>query len=125
MGFSAYYRRFIKCFSKLANPITSLQKKGVKFEWTFECEERFQQMNNILTSASILKITNPYEYFAVCTDASKGGIDGVLMQNGHVVCYESRKLKEHEKNYATRDLELEVIIHALKMWRHYLMDIKI
>ena len=40
---------------------------------------------------------------------------------GHVICYESRKLKEHEKNYATHDLELVSIVHALKMWRHYLM----
>ena len=38
-----------------------------------------------------------------------------------MICYESRKLKEHEKNYATHDLELAAIVHALKMWRHYLM----
>jgi hypothetical protein len=31
------------------------------------------------------------------------------------------KLKENEKNYATHDLELATIIHALKKWRHYLM----
>jgi hypothetical protein len=41
-----------------------------------------------------------------------------------MVCYESIKLKEHERNYATRDLELEAIIHALKMWIHYLMGRK-
>jgi hypothetical protein len=41
-----------------------------------------------------------------------------------VICYEPRKLKEHERNYATHDLELVVIIHALKMWRHYLMGRK-
>jgi hypothetical protein len=44
MGLSSYYRRFIKGFSKIASPITSLQKKGVKFEWTSKCEERFQQL---------------------------------------------------------------------------------
>ena len=43
------------------------------------------------------------------------------MQDIHVVCYESRKLKYHEKNYATHELELAAIVHALKMWRHYLM----
>ena len=43
------------------------------------------------------------------------------MQDNHVVCYESRKLKERERNYATHDLELATIVHALKMWRHYLM----
>ena len=46
------------------------------------------------------------------------------MQYGHVISYESRKLKEHEKNYATHVLELAAIIHALKMWRHYLMGKK-
>ena len=43
------------------------------------------------------------------------------MRDNHVICYESRKLKEHEKNYATHDLELATIVYALKMWRHYLM----
>ena len=43
------------------------------------------------------------------------------MQDNHVICYDSRKLKEHEKNYATHDLELAAIVHAIKMWRNYLM----
>ena len=46
------------------------------------------------------------------------------MQDIHMVCYESRKLKDHEKNYSTHDLELAAILHALKMWRHYLMGKK-
>ena len=46
------------------------------------------------------------------------------MQSNHVVCNESRKMKDHEKNYATNDLELAAIVHALKMWRHYLMSRK-
>ena len=57
----------------------------------------------------------------VCTDACGQGFGGFLMQDNHVVCYESRKLKNHEKNYANHDLELAAIVHALKMWRHYLM----
>jgi hypothetical protein len=65
MGISSYYRRFIKGFSKIASPITSLQKKGVKFEWTSKCEERFQQLKDILKIAPILKIVYPYEYFVV------------------------------------------------------------
>jgi hypothetical protein len=51
----------------------------------------------------------------MCRYACKEGHGGVLSQKDHVVCYESRKLKEHERNYATRDLELVVIVHALKM----------
>ena len=42
----------------------------------------------------------------VCIDACKEGIGGVITQNGHINFYESRNIKEHEKNYATHDLEL-------------------
>jgi hypothetical protein len=115
IGRSSYYRRFIKGFSKIVSLITSLQKKGVKFEWTSKCEEIFQRLKGILTSAPISKIENTIKYFVVCTDACKEGIGGVLSQRDHVVCYESKKLKEHERNYATHDLELVVIVHALKM----------
>ena len=74
--------------------------------------------------APILKIADPEKDCVIWTDACKEGLDGILTQEGHVICYESRKLKEHEKNYATHDLELAAIIHALKMWRHYLMGRK-
>ena len=47
-----------------------------------------------------------------------------MTQEGHVTAYESRKLKIHENNYATYDLELAAIIHALKMWRHHLIGRK-
>ena len=57
-------------------------------------------------------------------DSFKWKLGGVLMQYNHVVCYESRKLKDHQKNYATHDLELAIIVHALKMWRNYLMGRK-
>jgi hypothetical protein len=72
-------------------------------------------------SAPILNIADPNENFVVCTDACKEGLEGVLTQNGHVISYESKNLKEHEMNYATDDLELLVIVNALKMWRNYLM----
>jgi hypothetical protein len=120
-GITRYYRRFIAGFSKISHPITSLQKKGIKFEWTVECEENFNLLKELLTSAPILNIVDPNENFVVCTDACKEGLGGVLTQNGHVIGYESKKLKEHERNYATHDLELASIVHALKMWRHYLM----
>jgi len=72
-------------------------------------------------TAPILKILDPYKDFVVCTNACREGLGGVLIQENYVVAYESRKLKQHEKNYATHDLELVDIIHALKMWRHYLI----
>jgi hypothetical protein len=43
------------------------------------------------------------------------------MQDGRMVAYASRQLRKHEVNYPTHDLELAVVVHALKIWRHYLM----
>jgi hypothetical protein len=120
MGLEGYYRRFIKGFSKIGCPITALHKKGVKFLWTPKCEERFQSLKHLLTHAPVLKIVDPEADFLVCTDAYKEGLGGVLMQGGSVVCYESLKLNEHQVNYVNHDLELAAIVHALKMWRHYL-----
>ena len=121
MTLVGYYIRSIAGFSKFVHPITSLQKKGIKREWTTECEENVNLLKELLTSAPILKIVDPNESFVVCTDVFKEGLGGVLTQNGHVISYESRKLKEHEMNYVTCDLELAAIVHALKMWMHYLM----
>jgi hypothetical protein len=121
MGLAGYYRRFIGGFSKIAHPITSLQRKGMKFQWMTDCERSFQHLKQLLTSAPILRIADPNEDFIVCTDACNEGLGGVLSQDGFVICYESRKLKEHERNYATHDLELAAIVHALRKWRHYLM----
>ena len=122
MGITGYYRKFIEGFPWIAYPITSLQKKGKKFEWSEKCDEGFNKLKDLLTTTPILKITYPHKDFFVYTDACNEGLGGVLTQEGHVIAYESRKLKIHEKNYATYDLELVAVIHALKMWHHYLID---
>ncbi|GKC87449.1 putative reverse transcriptase domain-containing protein [Tanacetum coccineum] len=57
-------------------------------------------------------------------DASGLGLGCVLMQRGKVIAYASRQLKIHEKNYTTHDLELGVVVFALKIWRHYLYGTK-
>ena len=95
MGLAGYYNIFIEGLSNVAHAITSLQKKGIKFEWTVRCEESFQHLKNLLTSAPVLKVANPNKYFVACTDACGQGIQGVRMQDNHMICYEYRKLKEH------------------------------
>jgi hypothetical protein len=78
-------------------------------------------LKQLLTSSPILRIAYTNENFIVCIDACNEGLGGSLNENGFVISYESRKLKEHERNYATHDLELAAIVHALRKWRHYLM----
>jgi ribonuclease HI len=46
------------------------------------------------------------------------------MHKGHVIAYASRQWRKHEQNYPTHDLELAAVVHALKIWRHYIMGTK-
>ena len=109
---------------KIVNPITELQKKNKKFVWTEKCAEAFQRLKELLTTTPILRVPDMDADFLVCTDASKEGLGGVLMQDERVIAYISRKLRRHEENYATHDLELLAIVYALKVWRHYLIGQK-
>jgi ribonuclease HI len=59
--------------------------------------------------------------FDVYCDASGSGLGCVLMQEGQVIAYASRQLRRHEEHYPTHDLELAAVVHALKIWRHYLL----
>jgi hypothetical protein len=59
--------------------------------------------------------------FSIYCDTSGQGLGCVLMQDGHVVTYASRQLRKHEEKYPTHDLELPVVVYALKIWRHYII----
>jgi hypothetical protein len=82
MGLAGYYRRFVKGFSKIANQITELQKKNRNFVWTEKCTEVFRRLKELLTTTPILKVPDMGADFLVCTNASKEGLGGVLMQDG-------------------------------------------
>ena len=56
LGLAGYYKQFIEGFSKIALPLTKLTQKGVKFEWSNDCERSFQELKNILVTAPILTI---------------------------------------------------------------------
>ncbi|GJZ35059.1 putative reverse transcriptase domain-containing protein [Tanacetum coccineum] len=99
LGLAGYYRRFIE-------------------------EAAFQLLKQKLCSAPILTLPEGSENFVVYCDASHKGLGAVLMQKEKVITYASHQLKVHEKNYTTHDLELGVVVLALKMWRHYLYSTK-
>nr|ABA99101.1 retrotransposon protein, putative, Ty3-gypsy subclass [Oryza sativa Japonica Group] len=107
------YAKFSKCEFWLS-------EKDVKYKWSEVCEQSFQELKSRLISAPILILPDPKKGFQVYCDASKLGLGCVLMQDGKVVAYASRQIRPHEKNYPTHDLELAAVVHALKIWRHYL-----
>jgi hypothetical protein len=120
LGLAGYYRRFIAGFSALSGPLTALTRKNAPYVWSDECEESFQELKQRLVSAPVLTLPMESVGYVVYTDASRKGLGCVLMQQGKVVAYASRQLKDHEKNYPTHDLELAAVVYALKIWRHYL-----
>ena len=92
----------------------------MKFEWSGKCQASFEKLKAFLTEAPVLTQLTYGKEYVIFSDYSLNGLGCVLMQEGKVVAYASRQLKPHEKNYPTHDLELAVIVFALKIWRHYL-----
>jgi hypothetical protein len=121
LGLVGYYRRFIPDISRIAKPITKLLKKEAKFVWGQKCEDAFHTLRQHLTTAPVLAQPDSFKPFDVYCDASGTGLGCVLMQDNRVIAYASRALRPHEQNYPTHDLDLAAVVHALKMWRHYLM----
>jgi hypothetical protein len=115
LGLTGYYRHFIPDFSKTAKPMTRLLEKDRKFDWTLECEQAFHTLRTLLTSTPVLAQPDIEKPFDVYCDASGTGLGGVLMQEGRVIAYALCQLRKHEVNYPTHDLELVVVIHALKI----------
>ncbi|KAI3672437.1 hypothetical protein L6452_38525 [Arctium lappa] len=123
LGLAGYYRRFIQDFSRIATPLTALTRKNVKFAWKEIQEDAFSELKKRLSSTPILSLPNGTKGFVIFSDASRLGLGCVLMQQGKVIAYASRQLKDHERNYPTHDLELAAVIFALKIWRHYLYGV--
>jgi hypothetical protein len=112
---AGYYRRFIPDFSKVSKPINELLKNQNRFVWSSKCQEAFETLKILLTTAPVLAQPDIEKSFDVYCDASGIGIGCVLMQEGKVIAYASRQLKHHEEHYPTHDLELAAVVHALKI----------
>jgi hypothetical protein len=113
LGLAGYYHRFIPDFSKIVKPITGLLKNDVKFDWSSNCNEAFEQLKVLLTTAPVLAQPDIEKPFDVYCDASGSGVGFVLMQEGRVIAYASRQLHRHEEHHPTHDLELAAIVLAL------------
>ncbi len=132
LGFANFYRRFIRNFSVVAAPLTSLlQGKGQRLNWTLASEQAFQQLKQRFTTAPILHHPNPDLEFTVEVDASNTGIGAILSQrHGNPsklfpCAFFSRKLTPAERNYDVGDRELLAMKAALEEWRHWLEGAKV
>ena len=124
LGFCNFYRRFVRNFSTIAAPLTALTSALNPFPATLPpvALDAFLHLKTALTTAPVLcvPLTGPTATFDLYTDASRVGLGAVLEQHKHPVCFDSRKLSPAESNYPVHELELLAVVHALKIFRHYL-----
>jgi hypothetical protein len=73
-----------------------------------------------LTTTLVLTLPSRTEQCVFYSDVSRKGLGCVLMQHDKVIAYASRQLQPHEVNYLVHNLELDVVVFALQVWRHYL-----
>lgn len=121
LGLTNYYRRFVKRYSEIARPLTDLTKKAEEWKWSSERQVAFERLKMAMTTRPVLSLPDLQKPFEVETDASDFAIGGVLTQEGHPVAFESRKLKDAERNYPAHEKELLAVVHCLRLWRHYLL----
>lgn len=125
LGFTGYYRRFIKDYAKIAMPLTQLLRKGTPWHWESQQSEAFNQLKEAMTSTPVLATPSPDYPFVIHTDASGGAMGGVLMQDQgkglQVIAYFSKKLNDAQSRYPVHEQELLALVTALTLWRSYLL----
>ena len=118
LGFTNYYRRFIKGYAKVAKPVNNLiqgenskkKNKHKKVEWSSECQEAFEELKRLCTTTPVLAYADYKKWFKVSTDASEKGLGAALYQDqedgtSRVIAYASRSLSKSERNYDAHKLE--------------------
>ena len=80
-------------------------------------------LKKLLTSAPVLTLLSGDEGYTVYCDASRVGLECVLIRNGKVIVYASCQLKKHGQNYPTHELEMVAVVFALKIYRHYIYGV--
>ena len=125
LGLANYYRRFVKDFAKLAQPLNNLTRKEEKWRWGEEQQKAFEQLKMVFTRRPLLVAPNLDKEFRVEADASNFATGGVLSikckdNKWRPVTYISKSLNEMERNYEIHDKEMLAVIRCLEAWRHFL-----
>ncbi|GKF05975.1 reverse transcriptase, partial [Tanacetum coccineum] len=89
--------------------------------WDEECQAAFESLKKAVMEEPVLRLLDVTMPFELHTDASDFAIGGVLMQDGHPIAFESRKLNETERKYTVQEKEMTAVVHCLRIWRHYLL----
>ncbi|CAI2345915.1 unnamed protein product [Caenorhabditis sp. 36 PRJEB53466] len=132
VGMAGFFRKFIKDFAGIAEPLTKMSRKNVKFEWDQPQEDAYQTLKKALVEEPILGFPDYDKPFHIFTDASAVAQGAALMQTRQddeksytVIAYTSRTLADTETRWPAIQVELGAIIFALRQFRPYVCMSKI
>jgi hypothetical protein len=116
LGLTGYYRKFVKNYGAISNPLTQLLKKDA-FAWKEDATRAFRNLKQAMTQPPVLSLPDLNKSFVVETDASGSGIGAVL---GHPISFISKSLGPQQQALSSYEREMLAILHAVTKWRHYL-----
>jgi len=129
LGHPGFYRRFIKDFSKIANPLSNLLQKDVAFDFGERCKDAFDTLKKALTTTPIIQPPDWTLPFELMCDALNFTVGAVLAQRyeklPHVIYYASKTLDTAQANYTTTEKELLAVVFALDKFRPYILGSKV
>jgi len=129
LGLASYYRKFVRSFATIAEPLTALMKKAVRFTWSQEAQQAFDRLKEALMEVTSLSFPVPYLPCILDTDASDVAIGAVLSQKVNdeerPIAFFSQVMNPTQKQYCTTRRELLAVISALQHFRHYLIGNKV
>ncbi|KAL7293531.1 hypothetical protein TKK_0012974 [Trichogramma kaykai] len=124
LGMSSWYRKFLKDYATLVEPLTRLTSSKVKYVWSMEQQDAFEKIKTLMAEAPLLNCPNFKEKFIVQTDASDTGLGAVLLQiidgEERVLEFASRVLSSAERNYTVTERECLGVIWAVRKFRQYI-----
>ena len=129
LGFVNFYTKFTRNYAQETIPLLSLLKKGIKYEWTAEHQQAFENIKKLFQSNIVLKFADPHKPYILSTDASNYALGAALSQENdegdeEIISFISRTLKGPELNYFTTEKEMLAIVWALKKFDTYLRGAK-
>ena len=125
LGTASFYRQFVKNFSAVAEPLSKLTRKNVKFQWGPEQEAAFLELKELLVSSKVMAAPRPNDPYILYTDASEYAVGAILVQEDdtgveRIIQYVSHALSASQKRYSTVEKEAFAIVFAINKLRPYL-----
>jgi len=124
-GHASYYRKFVQNFASIAEPLSALTKKGVRFSWSPEAQKAFERLKRTFAEMVTLANLQPDQTFVLDTDASDVALGAILSTTvdgvERPITFFSRVMNSAQRNYCATRRELLAVIAGLQHFRHYLV----